>query len=50
VEVVDGHALDALPVARLIRSKLRSCIRRHGHAEVLTLCKAPNLSECNAWE
>jgi hypothetical protein len=50
VEVVDGRALDALPVVGLIASKLRRCNRGHGHAEVLATCKAPNLSQCDAWE
>ncbi len=49
VEVVRGWALDADPVSRLIRAKLRRCNRRHHHAEVLATIKAPDLSCCDAW-
>lgn len=50
VEVAHGRALDALPIARLIKGKLQPCNRRHGHAEVLVLYKTPNLSHCDGWE
>jgi hypothetical protein len=50
VEVVRGRALDAFAVARLIKGKLRRCSRGHGHAEVLAMCKVPDLSQCDAWE